>query len=205
MPRRPGQVLCCAWGAQGAWAMDAEGRLQHSPAFPPLRVEDTLGAGDAFNAACIDGVLRGLTVAATLREGCRLAGRKCGLPGLQGLGRPPGTELALCHLDELGDPGSRGLLLPLPGGVDLACIVVRVGGRVHAYRNACPHTGASLEWRPHQFLDPDGRLIQCALHGALFRPEDGRCVQGPCAGDALAPVAVAIRDGWVTWTLQAGP
>jgi ketohexokinase len=203
MPRRPGQVLFCGWGADGAWAVDAAGRLHHSPPFPPPRVIDTLGAGDAFNAACIDGTLRGLTVGATLREACRLAGRKCGLAGLSDLGRPAGSELALCRLDELADPGSRGLLLPLSAGADLACFVVRLGDQVHAYHNACPHTGAPLEWRAHQFLDADGRFVQCALHGALFTPADGRCVHGPCAGDQLRPVPVRVRDDWVTWSVPS--
>jgi ketohexokinase len=203
LPRRPGQVLCCAWGADGAWAVDEAGDLHHSPAFRPPALVDTLGAGDVLNAGCIDGVLRGFSVAATLREACRIAGRKCGSPGLAGLARTPGSEVALCRLDELPDPGSRGLLLPLADGTDLSGFLVRHGDRVRAYRNACPHTGAPLEWRPHQFLDADGRLIQCALHGALFTPEDGQCVRGPCAGDALEPVPVAVRDGWVAWRVPA--
>jgi ketohexokinase len=201
LPRRPGQAWFCAWGAEGAWAMDEAGTLHHSPAFPPPQVIDTLGAGDVLNAAVIDGVLRGLTVGATLREACRLAGRKCGLEGLQGLGRPPGSEIALCRLDELADPGTRGVLLPVSAGPDLASFVVRRGGRIHGYRNACPHTGAPLEWRAHQFLDAEGAFVQCALHGALFTPEDGRCVHGPCVGDQLRSIPVAVRDGWVTWAV----
>jgi ketohexokinase len=204
VPRRPGQVLVCAWGADGAVALDEAGALHASPAFPPAALADTLGAGDAFNAAWVDGTLRGLSVAAALREACRLAGRKCGLDGLDGLGRSAGTEIALCRLDDLADPGSRGLVLPVADGTDLAGFVVRRGGDVFAYRNACPHTGAPLEWRAHQFLDADGRFVQCALHGALFEPGDGRCVHGPCVGDALAAVPVAVRDGWVTWTVPAG-
>lgn len=203
LARRPGQVLCCGWGAEGAWAVDEAGALHHSPAFPPPAVVDTLGAGDVLNAGCIDGLLRGLSVGATLREACRLAGRKCGIAGLQGLARPPGSEVALCRLDELADPGSRGLVLPLADGADLAGFLVRRDDRVLAYRNACPHTGAPLEWRPHQFLDADGRLIQCALHGALFTPEDGQCVRGPCVGDALDPLPVTVHDGWVAWQVPA--
>jgi len=199
LPLRPGQAAYCAWGGDGGAAIDSAGRLHQSPAFPPPQLIDTLGAGDAFNAACIDGTARGLSVAATLREACQLAGRKCGQIGLQGLTRSPDSALALCRIDELADPGSRGVQLAAPGGEELACFVVRRGAQVRAYRNSCPHTGAPLEWRPHQFLDADGAFIQCAVHGALFTPEDGRCVRGPCAGDALEPVAVACRDGWVLW------
>jgi nitrite reductase/ring-hydroxylating ferredoxin subunit len=63
--------------------------------------------------------------------------------------------------------------------------VVRSGGRLHAYRNACPHTGAPLNWSPNRFLTEDGDYLICALHGALFRIEDGLCVAGPCHGQRL--------------------
>ena len=195
LPRRTSQAAFCGWGEEGGWAIGQDGGTHHSPAYPPPAVLDTLGAGDAFNAACIDGVLRGLSAAATLREACRLAGTKCGRPGLHGLGHA--RNIALCRMDELADPGSRGFLLPLQDDADLACFVVRRANRVYGYVNRCPHTGAPLEWRPHQFLDSDGRFIQCALHGALFTPEAGQCVRGPCAGDALDPVPVSVEDGWV--------
>jgi len=41
------------------------------------------------------------------------------------------------------------------------------------------------------------RTIVCATHGATFRPEDGYCIAGPCAGDRLEPVAVRVERGIV--------
>jgi ketohexokinase len=200
LPERAGQALYCAWGDAGAWAIGADRVPAHSPAFPPARLVDTVGAGDVFNAGVIDGQLRGLTVPAILRHACRLAGVKCGRNGLSGVADALHGGLALCRVVDLADPGSRGLQLAGPGGRAVALFLVRSGGRVRAYRNCCPHTGAPLEWRPHQFLDFEGRFIQCALHGALFTPEDGRCVRGPCAGDALTAERVTIVDGWVVWS-----
>ena len=199
LPRRAGQSLYCAWGPSGAWAIDAEGRLAESPAFPPERLVDTVGAGDVFNAGVIDGHLRGLTVPAILRHACRLAGFKCGRTGLSGVAGALHDGLALCRVVDLADPGSRGYQLTGAGARGVALFLVRSGDRVRAYHNCCPHTGAPLEWRPHQFLDFEGRFIQCALHGALFTPEDGRCVRGPCAGDALTAEPVHVLDGWVVW------
>ena len=45
-----------------------------------------------------------------------------------------------------------------------------------------------LEWLPDQFLDSSAQYIQCSVHGAMFRIEDGWCVRGPCAGDALMAI-----------------
>ncbi len=94
--------------------------------------------------------------------------------------------------------------IPEPGALgfeqgDLAFFVVRKAGEVYAYRNRCPHTGAPLEWQPHQFLDFDGGFIQCAIHGALFRVRDGYCVRGPCATQSLQAMPVTVRKGrvWV--------
>ena len=80
---------------------------------------------------------------------------------------------------------------------DRHIILVRRHGRVYAYLNRCPHTGVNLEWLPDQFFDSSGEYLQCAVHGALFRVEDGHCVHGPCAGDALQPLRVAEVDGYI--------
>jgi nitrite reductase/ring-hydroxylating ferredoxin subunit len=102
----------------------------------------------------------------------------------------------LCRLDDLEDPGSRGFPVLYAGGV-LDILVVRRGGHVYGYHNTCPHTGGPLDWVPDQFLDLAREYIQCATHGALFRIADGVCVYGPCAGDRLRPVPMAVEDGEV--------
>ncbi|MBI5449832.1 MAG: ketohexokinase [Gammaproteobacteria bacterium] len=79
----PGIDLVCGWGEHGAYAIDRDGRGHFQPACPPPQVVDTLGAGDTFNAAIIDGRLRGLALPQALAHGCRLAGQKCGVPGLR--------------------------------------------------------------------------------------------------------------------------
>jgi len=82
----PAAELICAWGAQGAHALTRDGRDLYCPAFPPPQVVDTLGAGDTFNAGIIDALVRGRDMAAALQNASRLAGRKCGRLGLDGLG-----------------------------------------------------------------------------------------------------------------------
>jgi nitrite reductase/ring-hydroxylating ferredoxin subunit len=105
-------------------------------------------------------------------------------------------RVRLCRLDALADPGSRGFEVETEDGPE-SCMLVRRDGAVFAYRNRCPHVGAPLDWAPGQFLDTEGRLIQCAFHGALFLMESGECIRGPCVGRFLAPVPVGLADGWV--------
>lgn len=74
-----------AWGELGAWAMDQAGYLHHNPAFPPLEIRDTLGAGDVFNAGIIHSRMHDSSVPEALAYACRLAGYKCGIEGFSGV------------------------------------------------------------------------------------------------------------------------
>ena len=74
-----------AWGAGGSYGWTRGADVVHAPAEPPDRLVDTLGAGDVFNAAVIDGLLDGLALPEVLVAANRLAGRKCGRVGLSGL------------------------------------------------------------------------------------------------------------------------
>lgn len=77
--------LSCAWGDQGAWGMDDQGRLYASPAYPPATLVDSLGAGDVFNAGMIHGLSKGGHLGEVLHAACTLAGRKCGQMGFDHL------------------------------------------------------------------------------------------------------------------------
>ena len=102
----------------------------------------------------------------------------------------------LCRLDDLADPGAKGVDAESGPGTP-GVIVVRRGRRVYGYVNRCPHRGTPLETFPDRFLDRAGEHLICSTHGARFRVEDGLCVEGPCAGAFLTPVALSIDDGRV--------
>lgn len=106
------------------------------------------------------------------------------------------TRTIICRLDELDDPGSRGMTVTHDGRLH-DIFVVRQGEQVFGYLNSCPHTGGPLDWVPDQFLNLDKEYIQCATHDALFQLHDGECVAGPCRGDSLAAVPVSIEAGVV--------
>lgn len=75
--------------------------------------------------------------------------------------------------------------------------VVRYDGVARAFVNRCPHLGTELDWQPGKFFEEAGLYLVCATHGAIFRPENGSCIAGPCQGDALEPVGIEERDGQV--------
>ncbi len=72
--------------------------------------------------------------------------------------------------------------------------VLRWAGDVRGYVNACPHLGLPLNLSGDHFFDAEGKLLLCRMHGALFRPLDGFCVSGPCAGASLQRLEIAVRD-----------
>jgi len=101
-------------------------------------------------------------------------------------------EQKLCRLDAIGDGTSKEV--PLDDGRTSICLV-RKNETIYAYINSCPHTGSPLNWTGDQFLTRDGDMIQCAVHGALFRITDGLCVWGPCLHQRLTAVATVIHGG----------
>lgn len=86
LEQAPQADLIVTWGKEGAYGLDRRGAIHHSSAHPPIEVKDTLGAGDTFNAGLIDAYLRGRRLTEALSHACRLAGKKCGQVGLEGLG-----------------------------------------------------------------------------------------------------------------------
>lgn len=111
-------------------------------------------------------------------------------------------HISVCTFAELPETGSRGVDIQ-QGDTTVAVLIVRRGDDIHAYRNQCPHTGVSLEWVPHQFLNAEQTHIQCSTHGALFRIEDGYCIFGPCSGARLEQVAAEVVNGQVNVSLPA--
>jgi nitrite reductase/ring-hydroxylating ferredoxin subunit len=105
-------------------------------------------------------------------------------------------ERVVCRLTELDPQGARAFTIGA-GDWPLRGFVVRVGDAVHGYVNRCPHAGHPLNLLPDRFLTPDGALILCSSHGALFEKSTGRCVAGPCPGRSLTCVALEIRYGYV--------
>jgi nitrite reductase/ring-hydroxylating ferredoxin subunit len=105
----------------------------------------------------------------------------------------PVAGTRLCAVDELADPGAKTFRYR-EGDYLFQGFVVKRDGAVFGYIDRCPHTGLPLELFG-RYLTQEGDQIICASHGALFTPETGYCVAGPCAGRSLWPWPVAVCEG----------
>jgi nitrite reductase/ring-hydroxylating ferredoxin subunit len=101
----------------------------------------------------------------------------------------------LCLLSDIPDGNAIEIETLVNGEVE-SLMVYRHGDEARAYFNVCPHAGRRLDYAPGKFLVRSGQII-CAAHGATFTAESGDCTAGPCRGDRLRVVAVAVIDGAV--------
>jgi len=102
----------------------------------------------------------------------------------------------VCTVKDVPDPGGLGFEIS-EHGKKRDVVVIHWRNSWYAYLNRCPHTGVNLNWLPDQFFDIENELIQCSMHGALFRPESGMCVHGPCIGQSLKNLLCVVEDGQV--------
>ena len=79
--RYPNKIITCAWGEAGAGAI-ANNHYYWQNALD-LKVLDSLGAGDVFNAGMIASLLEQSNMPTCLSYACQLAGLKCTVKGLQ--------------------------------------------------------------------------------------------------------------------------
>lgn len=113
---------------------------------------------------------------------------------------PAATDLvyALCRLSDIPSQRAIGLQLARvgPDGREQPwpIVIVRWGRQVFGYENRCPHHGSPLDWERNQFLDSNNTRLMCGKHGALFELHTGTCLDGPCKGDSLTPVALAVLE-----------
>lgn len=114
----------------------------------------------------------------------------------------PGTTLAplaLCASETLIERGKAHTFELLYFGEPVTAFVLRFDGRAVAYLNRCAHVPTEMDWQQGEFLDRDRRYIICSIHGAVYDPQDGRCVTGMCGRHGLTALQVEERDGQVYW------
>lgn len=106
-------------------------------------------------------------------------------------------KVYLCPQDSIVEGGARGFDPHLKGHDTL--LVVRWKGALSAWRNLCPHLDVAMQYRKDRFMSAEGRHIVCYAHGALFRPDSGVCVLGPCLGQSLQRQTITVDEQGGVW------
>ncbi len=103
-------------------------------------------------------------------------------------------DLSTAHLSK------RALKKAVASGEPMASgFVVGFDEQLYAYENSCPHLGVELDWEAGDFFNEDQSLLVCSTHGAMFDPQSGECVSGPCLGDSLKPLVVSLDQGEISY------
>jgi nitrite reductase/ring-hydroxylating ferredoxin subunit len=83
-------------------------------------------------------------------------------------------------------------------------LLVNDNGRFHAYVNRCRHMPTPLDFIRDQFVSEDGHYLMCYTHGALYERGTGVCVSGPCQGESLYRLPVAVDQGEILVSCPQG-
>jgi len=113
------------------------------------------------------------------------------------------TQRLICKSDEITEGGLGFRFELAEAGTMRPAFAVRHQGRVYGYLNRCAHVPVELDWQPGRFFDASGAFLICATHGAIYEPDTGRCVGGPCAGAYLVALEVFEQEGSI-WLRQQG-
>jgi nitrite reductase/ring-hydroxylating ferredoxin subunit len=106
-------------------------------------------------------------------------------------------ERLICGSDELVDGGEGVRFEVTRRGENLPAFVVRWRTKPFAFINECMHQATELDWNAGDFFDESGLYLMCATHGAMYEPDSGLCIAGPCRGSRLAAVGVYERDNGI--------
>ena len=84
-------------------------------------------------------------------------------------------------------------------GVPREGFLVRLKDTWVAYENRCRHIAISLDFDNGEFFTQDGKYLFCQTHGAVYEPDTGLCVHGPCKGANLFSIPLEIGESgfWI--------
>ncbi|SAL33885.1 Rieske (2Fe-2S) protein [Caballeronia concitans] len=108
--------------------------------------------------------------------------------------REAADAVRVCASDELADGGAGVRVDAKEASGEAVVFFVRYDGKPYGYLNRCAHVPMELDWAEGQFFESSGLYLMCATHGAIYEPDTGKCVGGPCRGGRLRPVNVEERE-----------
>jgi nitrite reductase/ring-hydroxylating ferredoxin subunit len=105
------------------------------------------------------------------------------------------VKIRITNSASLSEGGSFVFSFRDESGFLMEGFVFRRNARLYAYRNQCRHQPLSLDYGDNEFFTEDAAYLLCRNHGALFVPETGKCVSGPCLKATLLSLEVIEENG----------
>ncbi|BBP43997.1 PfkB family carbohydrate kinase [Thiosulfativibrio zosterae] len=186
----PQAHLICTWGENGAWFSSPNQTVNHHPA-QQIKVIDSLGAGDVFNAGVINALAAGKALAYAVKDGSDLAARKCQQIGLDNLLAPLAVKKPIANFKQLSNAKT---LVVKALGQKHGVVLIKYEDEVRAYVNNCPHQDVPLTEAYKIDVNPFEKTMKCSVHDAFFKIDDGECVEGPCLNDYLQSLEVTLEE-----------
>jgi len=188
----PQSHLICTWGSQGAWFLEAgKEAIQHQPA-QKIKVIDSLGAGDTFNAGVIHALSHGDCLKDAVQAGSDLAARKCQQQGLTNLLTPLKVHRPLGNIKQVTN--AKTLVVKTEQHPYEIILIKGEQQQIKAYENNCPHQNVPLTEAYKIDVNPFEKTMKCSVHEAFFNIEDGECIEGPCLYEHLTEVPIQIDE-----------
>jgi nitrite reductase/ring-hydroxylating ferredoxin subunit len=78
-------------------------------------------------------------------------------------------------------------------GISREGFLAFIEGEIVCYENVCRHLPLPLDYGDGQFFMADKKHFVCQTHGAMYDPQSGLCVAGPCAGASLKKIRFEVR------------
>lgn len=103
----------------------------------------------------------------------------------------------ICACSAIADSGKGVRFNFKRKGGSVTAFALRYRGRVYDYINRYAHMGLELDRVESEFFDVLGLYLICSAHGAMYAPNTGLCVAGPCKGAGLERLAVEEKDSKV--------
>ena len=107
-------------------------------------------------------------------------------------------RIPLCNSMDLSDGADAVPFDVLYCGQTSRGFAIRFEGQVQAYLNRCTHVPVEMDYQPNRVFDSSGQWLMCSTHGAMYSPDRGECLGGPCRG-GLVKIALSESDGVVHW------
>ncbi len=77
----------------------------------------------------------------------------------------------------------------------LPAFVIQYENQYFAYLNRCAHVAMELDWNPGEMFDEEQKYLICATHYAIYDPQSGKCLSGPCPkGAKLNALPIVLKD-----------